>query len=120
MNLVACNTINNRPEVRQTRGGRVAQKIKLGFRDVELMEFAARGYTDNEISQALCLSRETVTTYWRRLLRKYGASSRTQAVAEYSKHLASLKVAELERQNAELLMELQALRSQAMSTSRAA
>ncbi len=46
------------------------------------MLLAAEGLTDKEIASRLGLSAETVGTYWRRILAKHNAASRTEVVAK--------------------------------------
>lgn len=53
-------------------------------REVQVLVLAAGGMTDKEIALRLGISPDTVGTYWRRILAKYQASSRTEVVAKYS------------------------------------
>ena len=50
-------------------------------RQNELLALASIGLPDREIARVLCVSPETVSTYWTRLLKTLGATSRTEAVA---------------------------------------
>lgn len=59
-----------------------ASAIQLSGRDRELLELAAQGFTTAEIAHRLCLSPNTVKTYWQRLYEKLGASDRVSALAE--------------------------------------
>ena len=53
---------------------------KLTTRETQLLKLAAEGYTDKEMAMILGISRETVTTYWKRLKQKYRATNRTSLV----------------------------------------
>jgi two-component system nitrate/nitrite response regulator NarL len=55
---------------------------ELSSRERELLELAVRGLTTLEIAERLCLSPNTVKTYWQRLYDKLGTSDRASAVAE--------------------------------------
>ena len=48
---------------------------------MEVLELAELGMTDRQIADRLFLSEATVGTYWRRVMAKLNASTRTQAVA---------------------------------------
>ena len=63
--------------------------MKLTEREHQLLMAAAKGRTDREISSDLQISRDTVSSYWRRILLKYSASSRTECVARYAQDSAS-------------------------------
>jgi len=56
--------------------------IKLPQRELEVLSLAAQGLTDKQISAHLNISRDTVGTYWRRIMLRYQASSRTEVVAK--------------------------------------
>lgn len=51
-------------------------------RQEQILNLASEGLTDKEIAARLKLSPETVGTYWRRILSKYAAASRTEVVAK--------------------------------------
>lgn len=51
-------------------------------RQDQILLLAAEGLTDKEIAGRLGLSAETVGTYWRRILAKHNAASRTEVVAK--------------------------------------
>ncbi len=51
-------------------------------RQEQILVLASEGLTDKEIAARLKLSPETVGTYWRRILSKYAAASRTEVVAK--------------------------------------
>jgi DNA-binding CsgD family transcriptional regulator len=52
-------------------------------REEQVLVLAAGGLTDKEIAIRLGISPDTVGTYWRRVLAKYQAASRTECVAKY-------------------------------------
>lgn len=56
-------------------------------REDQIIELAAEGLTDKQIAQRLEISAETVATYWKRILARHGASSRTEVVARIYKQL---------------------------------
>ena len=58
--------------------------MKLTNRESQLLGAAAQGKTDREISQELQISRDTVSSHWRRILMKFQANSRTECVARYA------------------------------------
>ncbi len=64
--------------IRERAGG----AVQLSRRERELLELAAEGLTTGEIADRLCLSPNTVKTYWQRLYEKLGASDRASAMAE--------------------------------------
>ncbi len=51
-------------------------------REAQILSLAAEGMTDRQIALDLDISGATVDTYWRRIRAKFGASSRTEAVAK--------------------------------------
>jgi two-component system nitrate/nitrite response regulator NarL len=61
---------------------RAPELVTLSARERELLELAAEGVTSAEIAKRLCLSPNTVKTYWQRLYEKLGASDRANAIAE--------------------------------------
>jgi two-component system nitrate/nitrite response regulator NarL len=61
---------------------RSGRAVALSARERELLELAAQGLTTVEIARRLCLSPNTVKTYWQRLYEKLGAGDRTSALAE--------------------------------------
>jgi two-component system, NarL family, nitrate/nitrite response regulator NarL len=65
----------------QIRAGR-PEPARLSGRERELLELAADGATNLEIARHLCLSPNTVKTYWKRLYDKLGTSDRASAIAE--------------------------------------
>lgn len=54
----------------------------LSTRELEILGLAAQGLDTDAIALALHVSTNTVKTYWTRVFRKLGSSSRVQAVAE--------------------------------------
>lgn len=58
-------------------------KGRLTAREEELVLMSSAGKTDQEIAKTLGLSKDTVNSYWKRILPKMGAASRTAAVATY-------------------------------------
>ncbi len=60
---------------------------------------AARGLTDKEIAVKLGISPDTVGTYWRRILAKYQAASRTEVVAKYASERSRAAVDNLQYVN---------------------
>jgi two-component system nitrate/nitrite response regulator NarL len=63
----------------ERRGG---VPVRLSSRERELLMLATEGLTTGEIAERLCLSPNTVKTYWQRLYEKLGTSDRASAVAE--------------------------------------
>ncbi|HWF73763.1 MAG TPA: response regulator transcription factor [Solirubrobacteraceae bacterium] len=61
---------------------RAPEPLTLSARERELLELATEGITSAEIAKRLCLSPNTVKTYWQRLYEKLGASDRASAIAE--------------------------------------
>jgi two-component system, NarL family, nitrate/nitrite response regulator NarL len=61
---------------------RAGADVRLSGRERQLLELAADGLTTGEIADRLCLSPNTVKTYWQRLYEKLGCGDRTSAVAE--------------------------------------
>ncbi len=65
--------------VERMRGG--SEKVLTG-REIEVLELAAEGANNKEISESLWVSENTVKTYWKSILPKLRAKDRTSAVAE--------------------------------------
>ena len=61
------------------RAGSIAPRL-VG-REAQVARLAAEGLTDGQIAERLGISASTVGEYWKRLLARLGARSRTQAVA---------------------------------------
>ena len=64
-------------------------------RQEQILMLASEGLTDKEIAARLKLSPETVGTYWRRILSKYAAASRTEVVAKVVRLQAEAEVGHL-------------------------
>lgn len=65
-----------------TRGGPVVQQpLELSSRKLQIVRFAANGFTNAEIGRELYLSTHTVNDYWRQIYKALGAVDRTNAVA---------------------------------------
>jgi DNA-binding CsgD family transcriptional regulator len=64
-------------------------------RQEQILMLASEGLTDKEIAAKLRLSPETVGTYWRRILSKYAAASRTEVVAKVVRLQAEAEVGHL-------------------------
>lgn len=70
----------------------VPSEVHLPAREAEILACASKGLTDKQIAMELGISRDTVGTYWRRILLRYRASSRTEVVARASaKRLGSVQ-----------------------------
>jgi DNA-binding CsgD family transcriptional regulator len=68
-------------------------------RQDQILLLAAEGMTDKEIASKLSLSPETVGTYWRRILSKYSAASRTEVVAKVVRLQAKASINEISEVN---------------------
>src|SRR5580658_1275876 len=68
-------------------------------REEQVLVLAARGLTDKEIAIRLGISPDTVGTYWRRILAKYQAASRTEVVAKYAEDRSKAAVENLQYVN---------------------
>ena len=68
-------------------------------RQDQILLLAAEGMTDKEIASKLSLSPETVGTYWRRILSKYSAASRTEVVAKVVRLQAEASINEISEVN---------------------
>lgn len=75
-------------------------------REQQVLELAAEGKTDKEIAKDLGISAETVATYWRRILLRTGASSRTEVVAREFQRRAQAAIAEERSRHEELETEI--------------
>ncbi len=79
---------------------------QVSGRERQLLEHSANGLTDKQISAELGISSATIASYWRRLLRKYDAASRTELVAKFAKQQALCSLSELESSNNRLIHEV--------------
>ncbi len=68
-------------------------------REEQVLVLAAGGLTDKEIAIRLGISPDTVGTYWRRILAKYQAASRTEVVAKYAEDRGKAAVENLKYVN---------------------
>ena len=76
-----------------------APEAQAKSRQDQILLLAAEGMTDKEIAARLSLSPETVGTYWRRILSKYSAASRTEVVAKVVRLQAEATVSEINEVN---------------------
>lgn len=58
-------------------------KTELSFRELSVLELAAKGYTDDMISREMGIEKGTVNSYWVRIRGKHGHLSRTELVARF-------------------------------------
>lgn len=72
------------------------RRTQLPERESQVLSWAAKGYTDKQIASELGISQETVGTYWRRILLRFGAASRTEVVAKYAETQASSRISAAE------------------------
>lgn len=70
-------------------------ETEVRSRQEQILMLASEGLTDKEIAAKLRLSPETVGTYWRRILSKYAAASRTEVVAKVVRLQAEAEVGHL-------------------------
>ena len=83
-----------------------ARGVQVPMRESEILALAARGLTDKQISLELGISRDTVGTYWRRILMRFDASSRTEVVARATETALKSKVESVHQENARLMEEI--------------
>lgn len=57
-------------------------------REAEVLSLAADGLTDKEVADRLKVSQGTVRTYWNRIRKKLGATTRAQAVGAFVRSFA--------------------------------
>lgn len=86
--------------------GSIQAPITIPKREREILELAAQGRTDKEISSMLNISTETVSTYWRRIRQRYQAASRTEVVAHAMRDQANLMIAQVASENERLAQEV--------------
>jgi DNA-binding CsgD family transcriptional regulator/GAF domain-containing protein len=79
---------------------------QVSGRERQLLELSAVGLTDKQISLELGISSATIASYWRRLLRKFDAASRTELVAKFARTQVLSSLTELEASNNRLLDEV--------------
>jgi DNA-binding CsgD family transcriptional regulator len=73
---------------------RPQREAKATGRELQILELAAEGNTDKQIASNLGISKDTVASYWRRILLKYDAVSRTEVVARHAEQKAMVWVKE--------------------------
>lgn len=86
--------------------GRGTRETKATGRELQVLELAAEGNTDKQIAQVLDISKDTVASYWRRILLKYDAVSRTEVVARHAEQKALAWMEERGREDAQLADEV--------------
>ena len=59
----------------------------LTNRENYILAAASRGLIDREIGREFGITREMLFVYWRRIYRKFGCSSRAEAIALYAEHI---------------------------------
>ncbi|OPY88748.1 MAG: Oxygen regulatory protein NreC [Smithella sp. PtaU1.Bin162] len=52
----------------------------LSYRELEILSFVVNGMANKEIAEAVCLSADTVKTHLKKIYKKLGVSSRSQAI----------------------------------------
>ena len=63
-----------------------AQALSLSARELQVMEFLARGETNAEIAAGLFISESTVRTHLQRILHKLGLKNKNQLIIYAAKH----------------------------------
>ncbi len=63
----------------------IIRKPILSQRELEVLKWIVEGQSDHEIAQSLFISENTVRSHVKSILRKFGVSSRTKAVAKAMK-----------------------------------
>lgn len=61
------------------------QRLGISVRELEVLQLIAKGYSNNEIAEALFVSTNTVKTHSSKLFEKLGVNRRTQAVEQGKK-----------------------------------
>lgn len=84
----------------------VNKQPQLPGREIQVLRLASNGMTDKQIANELSISQETVATYWRRILLRFGASSRTEVVAKATEYEAAQRVTVAEAQTEMLMHEI--------------
>jgi DNA-binding CsgD family transcriptional regulator len=75
-------------------------------RETQVMILASEGFTDKQIATYLGISADTVSTYWRRILARFGAASRTEVIAKMVQQQAAEAIAKATAENNELKAEI--------------
>ncbi|MGV3618523.1 MAG: PAS domain S-box protein [Fimbriimonas sp.] len=86
---------------------RSPQIPQLSPRELQLIEYAAQGFTDTAIALKLGISEATVGTYWGRVRIKIGPYNRTELVSIFLRSQQEMALNELREKNAQLVEELQ-------------
>jgi DNA-binding NarL/FixJ family response regulator len=60
--------------------------VTLSKRELSVLSYLSQGYTNKQISEVLCLSEKTISTYKARLLKKYKAPSLVHLLNSASAH----------------------------------
>lgn len=94
---------------------RNAREISATGRELQVLELAAEGNTDKQIALRLDISKDTVASYWRRILLKNNAANRTEVVARYAQQTI-LAQAEKESESDALLIAELSTRTMAQAT----
>lgn len=81
--------------------------VELSPRELQLLEFAASGLTDQAIANEIGISLATIATYWGRIRIKFGPLSRTEIVAMHLRGAADREIQTLRDQNELLKQQLQ-------------
>lgn len=82
------------------------KRVRLPERESQVLSLAAQGLTDKQIAADLGISQETVGTYWRRILLRFGAASRTEVVAKLAESEAKGRIEQAEAQRVALQHEV--------------
>ncbi len=72
-----------------SRTNRLAQRVGLSWREVEICSLLHDGLDPNEVSSRLFISKHTVKTYLKRIYRKCGVHSRAQLIALLNQYSGS-------------------------------
>lgn len=84
----------------------IEQEESRPSREAQILSLAAEGLTDRQISLDLDISLATVDTYWRRIRAKFGASSRTEAVAKALNLRSASAITLAQRENDRLVQQM--------------
>jgi len=81
----------------------------LSQRERDVLQLAAKGFTDTAIAQKLEIREGTVGTYWGRIRSKLGPCSRTELVAKALQVECEETLAQVRADNARLISEIQGM-----------
>jgi DNA-binding CsgD family transcriptional regulator len=76
-------------------------------RETQVMILASEGFTDKQIASYLGISADTVSTYWRRILARFGAASRTEVIAKMVQQQAAEAISNTNKENRNLKAEIE-------------